>query len=66
MLYFWYMLIEIKKPATPRKLAAAERKLAAARKKKKAKGFDAHRFCGTIKWEGDAVEIQRQMRNEWL
>lgn len=60
------MLIEIKKPVTVRKLAAAERKLAAARKKAKGKGFDAHRFCGAIKWEGDAVEIQRKMRDEWL
>jgi len=59
------MLIEIKKPVTARKLAAAERKLAAARKKGRDKGFDAHRFCGAIKWKGDAVEIQRQMRDEW-
>ena len=62
------MLIEIKKPVTVRKLAAAERKLAAARKKAKGKGkgFDAHRFCGAIKWDGNAVEIQRKMRDEWL
>lgn len=60
------MFIEIKKPVTARKLAAAKRKLAAAGKKEKDKGFDAHRFCGKINWKGDAVEIQREMRNEWL
>ncbi len=60
------MLIEIKKPVTARKLAAARKKLAATRKKEKDKSFDAYRFCGTIKWEGDAVEIQRKMRTDWL
>ena len=60
------MLIEIKKPITATKLAAAEKKLATARRKRKVKGFEAHRFCGVIKWEGDAVETQRNMRNEWL
>lgn len=57
------MLIEIKKPVTAKKLAAAEKKLAAAKAGRKKKGFDAKRFAGIIKWKGDAVELQRKWRN---
>ncbi len=33
--------------------------------KKKPTGFPAHLFTGKVKFEGDPVEIQRKMRDEW-
>lgn len=32
---------------------------------KKKPGFPAHLFTGKVKFEGDPVEIQRKMRDEW-
>lgn len=29
------------------------------------KAFEAHRFCGMMKSDRDAVAIQRGLRNEW-
>lgn len=29
------------------------------------KGFDAYKFCGTVKFNEDAMEIQKRLRNEW-
>ena len=29
------------------------------------KGFDAKAFSGTVKFEGDPLEIQKQLRDEW-
>ncbi len=54
------MIVEIKKPITKAKLKKAEQLL-----KKKSKGFDPEKYAGKIKWEGDPVSIQREMRNEW-
>jgi hypothetical protein len=34
-------------------------------KKKSRRGFDAYKFCGTIKFDEDALKIQKKMRNEW-
>jgi hypothetical protein len=31
----------------------------------KKNGFPAHQFAGKVKFEGDPVEIQRQLRDEW-
>lgn len=31
----------------------------------KGKGFDAYKFCGTVKFNEDAMEIQKRLRNEW-
>lgn len=28
-------------------------------------GFDAKMYCGTVKFEEDALKIQKQLRNEW-
>lgn len=33
--------------------------------KAKEKGFPAHKFTGKIKAEGDAVAIQKRLRDEW-
>jgi len=34
-------------------------------KKASKKGFDAYKFCGTVKFDEDALEIQKKMRDEW-
>jgi len=34
-------------------------------KKSSQKEFDAYKFCGTVKFNEDAVEIQKKMRDEW-
>jgi hypothetical protein len=33
--------------------------------KKSIKGFPAHKFLGKIKTEGDPLEIQKKLRDEW-
>jgi hypothetical protein len=43
--------------------ATIERKLKKFTKREK--GFPAFKFLGKVKFEGDPVEIQRKMRNEW-
>ena len=34
-------------------------------KRKSPKGIDAHKFCGIIHLKGDALKIQKKMRDEW-
>ena len=29
------------------------------------KGFDAHKFCGTVKFNEDGLKIQKRLRDEW-
>lgn len=29
------------------------------------KGVDASKFCGTVKFNEDALAIQKRLRNEW-
>ncbi|MBX2914314.1 MAG: hypothetical protein KF856_03470 [Cyclobacteriaceae bacterium] len=55
------MLIEITKPITKAKLEKVRRALLS----KKKKGFNPDPFIGKIKWGGDALSIQREMRDEW-
>lgn len=57
------MTIEIKKPVTKEKLEKAYK---AILMKKKKKGFNPDQFLGKIKWGGDGLTIQKQMRDEWL
>ncbi len=35
------------------------------RKKRKAKGVDTSKYCGTVKFDEDALAIQKRLRNEW-
>lgn len=58
------MTIEIKKPITKAKLEKAHQAIQA--KKTKKKGFNPDQFIGKIKWDGDGLAIQKQMRDEWL
>lgn len=32
---------------------------------KRIKGIDAHRYCGVLKLDKDAVVIQKKLRDEW-
>lgn len=34
-------------------------------KKSTKKSFDAYKFCGTVKFNEDGLEIQKRMRDEW-
>lgn len=53
------MTIVIKKGSSKKKIEEALRKL------KKGKGFPASKFNGKMKIEGDALEIQKRLRDEW-
>lgn len=33
--------------------------------KKKAKGLNAHAYCGVLKLNEEALDIQKDLRNEW-
>ena len=35
------------------------------RKKRKTKGVDTSKYCGTVKFNEDALAIQKRLRNEW-
>ena len=56
------MVTKIKKGATKDPINAAFEKLASRPKKK---GFDAYKFCGTMKFNKDALKIQQQLGVEW-
>ena len=35
------------------------------KRSKPAKGIDAYKYCGIIKFPDDPLEFQKRMRNEW-
>ena len=39
--------------------------LSMAKKKSTKKGFNAYKFCGTVKFNDDGLKIQERMRDEW-
>ncbi len=53
------MVIVIKKKSTKRNLEKISKEI------KPKKLFKASEYCGKVKVKGDAVEIQRRLRNEW-
>ncbi|MDQ3022129.1 MAG: hypothetical protein M3R36_16385 [Bacteroidota bacterium] len=53
------MVLVIKKTAKKKELEKIVKEI------KRKKLFKASEFCGKIKVKGDAVEIQRSLRNEW-
>ncbi len=57
------MVTTIKKGASKKEIQ--ELFLELDKKRNSQGGFDAHKFCGTIKFEEDALEIQKIMRDEW-
>lgn len=57
------MVVELKKPITKDKIEQLSLKLTEAKSAKKP--FDATLFGGTINWGASAIDIQKQMRDEW-
>ena len=57
------MITTIKKGATKAEIRSLFEKL--EQHANKDKGFDAFSFCGIVKFDEDAVEIQKGLRDEW-
>ena len=57
------MVVELKKPITKAKIEKLTQRLTEAKSAKKP--FDATLFGGTINWGASALDIQKQMRDEW-
>lgn len=56
------MVTVIKKGASKEEISVLLEKL--NRRTKYSKGFDAMKFCGTVKFKEDALKIQKQLRDE--
>lgn len=56
------MVTVIKRGSIKEAIAKGMRKLA---EKSLKKGFNAHKFCGTLKIKEDALVIQKRLRDEW-
>ncbi|MBN8652126.1 MAG: hypothetical protein J0L67_11895 [Cytophagales bacterium] len=54
-------VVKIKKGESKRSIESKLRKL----NQKVKQGFPAHLFTGKIKFDGNPVEIQRNLRDEW-
>jgi hypothetical protein len=57
------MVTTIKKGASKEEISALFERL--TKKYKVNKGFDAYKFCGTVKFKEDGLKIQKQLRDEW-
>ena len=55
------MVTTIKKGWSKAKIQSVFEKLS----KSNRKGFDAHKFCGTVLFEKEGMKIQKQLRDEW-
>jgi len=55
------MVLVLKRGASKSAIAAIEKKLS----KGKATGFNAKKYNGSLKLKGEALEIQKQLRDEW-
>ena len=53
------MVVILKKGLSVKKLNQAISKLTVK------KGFEASKFCGTVKFNEDGLAIQKALRNEW-
>jgi hypothetical protein len=53
------MVVVIKKGESKKSIQSKLQKL------KSGKGFPASKFTGKVKFKGDAVDIQRKLRDEW-
>jgi hypothetical protein len=49
------------------KTKKAKRKITKIRRSSriKTKGVDTSKYCGTVKFDEDALAIQKRLRNEW-
>jgi hypothetical protein len=57
------MVTTIKKGASKAEILSVFSKLEKNRNVKK--GFDSHKHCGKVLFEGDALSIQKNLRDEW-
>lgn len=57
------MVTTIKRGATKAEIRSLFEKLESH--SDKSKGFDAYKFCGTVKFNEDAMKIQKRLRDEW-
>ena len=57
------MVVTIKKGATVDEIKEIEKKIFTSNKVKS--GFDAKKYNVTVKFEEDAMTIQKKLRNEW-
>ena len=57
------MVTTIRRGATKAEIQSVFEKLENISRKRI--GFDAHKFCGTVKFNEDAMEIQKRLRDEW-
>ncbi len=55
------MVLVLKKGAGKKEIDAIEEKLF----KEGKSGFNAQKYNGTLKIKGDALKIQKKLRNEW-
>ncbi len=53
------MVLVLKKGASKKDIESIEKKLKAV------EGVDVMKYCGKIKLKGDALKIQKSLRNEW-
>ncbi len=58
------MVVTLKKGSTIEEMKATEKQINALAGKDKS-GFDAKKYNGTVKFEEDAMTIQKKLRNEW-
>jgi uncharacterized protein (UPF0335 family) len=56
------MVFVIKKGASTKEIEAVKKKVFKGAAKG---GFDAKKYNGLLKLKGDALEIQKKLRNEW-
>ena len=56
------MVITLKQGATKKRIRVILENLA---KELNPKGVDVYKYCGKINLKKDALEIQKQLRNEW-
>jgi len=57
------MTLKLKKGASKEEIKKVTTKLSKSKVKKK--GFDAFKYCGTIKITEDPLTIQKRFRDEW-
>lgn len=55
------MVLVIKKGAGKKEIEAVEKKLSNS----KTRGFDSRKHNGVLKIKGDALKIQKKLRDEW-
>lgn len=58
-----HMVTTIKKGASKEEISDLFERI--AKKVKVKRGFNAYKFCGTVKFKEDGLKIQKRLRDEW-